>query len=64
MNNPIALEILAKFRALREFASTSDSNVAIEMEIAKLEQEVTYYFGEVVIPKEIVVRPETRWGKP
>lgn len=64
MSNPIALELLAKFRALREFVSTADSNVAIEMEIAKLENEVAYYFGEVFVPKEIVIRPTTRWGSP
>jgi hypothetical protein len=62
VSNPIALEIVAKFRALREFAATADSNVAICMEIERLEREVAYYFGEVAEPKEIVIRPETRWG--
>lgn len=62
MGNPLALEILADFRALREFVSTADSNIAIEMRLADLETKVAYYFGEVVEPKEIVIRPETRWG--
>lgn len=62
MNSPLALEIVADFRALREFVATADSNVAIEMEVAKLERKVAYYFGEVAEPKEIVIRPETRWG--
>lgn len=62
MSNPIALEIVAEFRALREFVATADSNVAIEMKVAQLEQKVAYYFGEVFVPKEIVVKPETSWG--
>lgn len=58
--NPIALEIRVDFQALKSLAASSSSNVEICMAIDALETKVAYYLGEMV-PKELVVRPETRW---